>query len=161
MDSGMELFPENSSDLDDLREEHKNELIMLHLRLKKLDRDVDFSAILNPLLAETGPAMTHVPKLYKQVTRMRKSLKELEEKLQAGSLRQSPAQTSGGSGCSAAAATVQADFRRQLPAQTSGGSPAAATSPATPRPPTRDRRGGMRRTGRSSSCVRGEAYSHN
>ena len=57
----MEAFTANSSDLEDTREEYKNELILLHATLKKLDRDMDFSAILNPLLAETGPAMTHVP----------------------------------------------------------------------------------------------------
>jgi hypothetical protein len=57
----MDVFTANSSDLEDTREEYKNELILLHAILKKLDRDMDFSAILNPLLAETGPAMTHVP----------------------------------------------------------------------------------------------------
>ena len=56
-----QLFAENSSDIEDLREDYKNELLMLHVSLKALNRDVDFSAILNPLLAETGPAMTHVP----------------------------------------------------------------------------------------------------
>ena len=50
---------------------------MLHATLKALNRDLDFSDILKPLLAETGPAVTHVPKLYKQITRMRKYLKEL------------------------------------------------------------------------------------
>jgi hypothetical protein len=43
---------------------------MLHVRLKALNRDVDFSAILNPLLAETGPPITHVQKLAKQIARM-------------------------------------------------------------------------------------------
>ena len=57
----MEAFTENSSDLDERREDYKNELVMLHASLKKLNRDLDFSAILNPLLAETGPAMTHKP----------------------------------------------------------------------------------------------------
>ena len=152
MDSGMEaMYTENSSEIDDLREEYKNELILLHANLKALNRDYDFSAILNPLLAETGPALTHVPKLAKQIARMKKCLKDLEEKLQAGSLRQSPAQTSGGSGCSAASAKSQAHFLSQSPAQTSGYSAAAATSAETPRPrPTRDGaprgRGGRRRT---------------
>jgi predicted RNase H-like nuclease (RuvC/YqgF family) len=106
----MEAFIEDSSDLEDTREDYKNELIMLHATLKKLDRDLDFSAILNPLLTATEPAITHIPKLSKQIARMQKYLKELEEKLQAGSLRQSPAQTSGGSGCSAASAKSQAHF---------------------------------------------------
>ncbi len=48
----MESFTANSSDLEDTREDYKNELVMLHATLKKLDRDLDFSAILNPLLAE-------------------------------------------------------------------------------------------------------------
>ncbi len=111
------MFGDNSSDLEDLREDYKSKLIALHATLKKLDRDMDFSAILNPLLAETGPAVTHVQRLAKQIVRMKKYIKENEEKLQADFLRQSPAQTSGGSGCSAAAAKVQADFLRQSPAQ--------------------------------------------
>ncbi len=43
----MDVFTANSSDLEDLREEYKNELILLHATLKKLDRDMDFSSILN------------------------------------------------------------------------------------------------------------------
>ncbi len=66
------LAAENSNDLEDLREDKKNELILLHASLKALNRDLDFSAILNPLLAETGPAVTHVPKLSKQIARMKK-----------------------------------------------------------------------------------------
>ncbi len=113
------MFGDNSSDLEDLREDYKNQLIMLHATLKKLERDLDFSDILKPLLAETRPAVPHVPKLSKQIERMKKK-KEEEEKLQADFLRQISAQTFGGSGCSAATAKVQADFLRQRPAQTSG-----------------------------------------
>ncbi len=130
----MDLFGDNSSDLEDLREDYKNELITLNASLKKLDRDMDFSDILKPLLAETGPAVPHDAKLAKQITRMKKYINDMEEKVQADFLRQCPAQTSGGSGCSAAAAKVQANFLCQSPAQTSGGSAAAATSAATPRP---------------------------
>ena len=81
---------------------------MLHATLKKLDKDLDFSANLNPLLADTGPAVAHVPKLAKQIACMKKNIDDMknvrqeEEKVQADFLRQSPAQTSGGSGCSAA-----------------------------------------------------------
>ncbi len=135
------MFGENSSDLEDQREDYKNQLIMLHATLKKFDRDLDFSDILKPLLAETGPAVTmiHVPKLSKQITRMNNYVNDMEAKVHADFLRQSPAQTSGGSGCSAAAAKVQADFLRQSPAQTSGGAAAAAISAAAPRPrPARD-----------------------
>jgi hypothetical protein len=116
----MEDFTENSIDLEDTREDYKNELIMLHVSLKALNRDVDLSAILNPLLAETGPAITHVPKLAKQ-----KYINE--EKAKA----QSPAQTSGGSACSA-------------PAQTSAAAP--RQRPARDGPPTPRGRGGRRRT---------------
>ena len=77
MDSGMEaLYTENSSEIDDLREEYKNELILLHASLKALNRDLDFSDILKPLLAETGPAMAHVPRLSKQIDRMKKYINE-------------------------------------------------------------------------------------
>ena len=33
----MEIFTENSSDLEDLREDYKNELIMLHATLNKFE----------------------------------------------------------------------------------------------------------------------------
>ncbi len=89
----MEMFGDNSSDLEDLREDYKNELIALHATLKKLDRDMDFSAILSPLLAETGPAVTHVQRQSKQIVCMKEYIKEKEEKLQADFLRQSPAQS--------------------------------------------------------------------
>ncbi len=56
----MELFPENYSDLEDLREDYKNELITLHATLKAPNRDLDFSDILKLLLVETGPAVAHV-----------------------------------------------------------------------------------------------------
>jgi hypothetical protein len=117
-------FTENSSDLEELREDYKNELIMLHASLKKLDRDLDFSAILNPLLAETGPAMAHVPRLAKQIARMKRYIDEEKAKAQR------PAQTSGGSACSAPAQTSRGSGCSAVPApaQTSGGSAAAEIS---------------------------------
>ncbi len=117
------IYTENSSDLEDVREDYKNVLILLHASLKALNRDLDFSDILKPLLAETGPAVTHVPKLSKQIARMTKYIDE--EKAKA----QSPAQTSGGSPCSA-------------PAQTSAAAP--RQRPARDGPPRG--RGGRRRT---------------
>ena len=71
----MEMFMENSSDLEELRGNHKNELIILHATLKTLNRDLDFSDILKPLLTETGAAMTHAPKLARQIARMKKYIK--------------------------------------------------------------------------------------
>jgi hypothetical protein len=70
---------DNSSDIDDLREEYKNELIMLNATLKKLDKDMDFSDIIRPLLADTGPAVAHVPKLFKQIVRMKKYIDEVNK----------------------------------------------------------------------------------
>ena len=125
MDSGMEaIYTENCSEIDDLREEYKNELILLHANLKALNRDLDFSDILKPLLAETGPAMTHVPKLSKQIARMKRYIDEEKAKAQR------PAQTSGGSACSAPAQTSRGSGCSAVPApaQTSGSSAAAAIS---------------------------------
>jgi hypothetical protein len=66
----MEPMEDNSSDKEDLREDYKNKLIMLNATLKKLDKDMDFSEFIRPLLADTGPAVAHVPKLLKQIGRM-------------------------------------------------------------------------------------------
>ena len=109
----MENFNENSSDLEDLREKYKNESILLHATLKDLNKNLDFSAILDPLLAETGPAMAHVPKLSKQIARMKRYIDEEKAKAQrpaqtsGGSACSAPAQTSRGSGCSAVPAPAQ------------------------------------------------------
>ena len=93
------IFTENSSDLDDLMEEYKNELIHLNANLKALNRDLDFSAVVNPLLAVTGPAVTHVPKLAKQIARMKKYISQ--EQATAVPARSAPAQTSGSSSAAA------------------------------------------------------------
>ncbi len=52
---------DNSCDIEDLREEYKNELIMSNATLKKLDKDMDFSDVIRPLLADTGLAVALVP----------------------------------------------------------------------------------------------------
>ncbi len=70
------MFTENSSDLEEQREDYMNELIALHATVKRLDRHMDFSAILDPMLAETGPAMTHVPKLARQIASMKKFVEQ-------------------------------------------------------------------------------------
>ncbi len=51
------LGSDNSVDPDDVRDELMTELVLLNGALKKLDPDVDFSEVLRPLLADTGPAM--------------------------------------------------------------------------------------------------------
>ena len=46
---------DNSTELYDVRNELRMELIVLNGYLKKLDKDYDFSAVLRPLLEDTGP----------------------------------------------------------------------------------------------------------
>ena len=96
----MEHSGDNSAGaLEDQRDDFKNELISLHATLKRLDNNLDFTAIIIPLLADTGPAVAHVPKLEKQIARMKKLIEKTvrQEMEMADSLRQSPAQTSRGS----------------------------------------------------------------
>jgi hypothetical protein len=100
----MEHSGDNSNEaLEDQRDDFKNELILLHATLKDLNNNLDFTDIIRPLLADTGPAVAHIPKLAKQIARMKKmidatkNVRQEEEKAQADFLRQSPAQTFGGS----------------------------------------------------------------
>jgi hypothetical protein len=100
----MEHSGDNSNEaLEDQRDELKTKLILLHATLKRLDNNLGFTDMLRPLLADTGPAVAQVPKLEKQIARMKKiiddtkNVRQEEEKAQADFLRQSPAQTSGGS----------------------------------------------------------------
>jgi hypothetical protein len=96
----MEHSGDNSAEaLEDQRDDLRNEVIELHATLKRLDDNLDFTAIIIPLLADTGPAVDHVPKLEKQIARMKKLIEKTvrQEMEMAESLRQSPAQTSRGS----------------------------------------------------------------
>jgi hypothetical protein len=63
---------EKSIDPEDVREDLKTELLALHMALKKLDNDLDFSAVILPLIAEQGPAAAHVLRLSKQINRLKK-----------------------------------------------------------------------------------------
>jgi hypothetical protein len=69
------LGDDNSADVDALREELKFELIVLHGEVKKLDESWDFTPIVNPLLADQGPALTLVQRNKEQIERLKK-LKE-------------------------------------------------------------------------------------
>ena len=96
----MEHSGDNSAEaLEDQRDDLKNELIELHATLKDLNNNLDFTDIIRPLLADTGPAVDHVPKLAKQIARMKTLIhkKMRQEEEMADSLRQSPAQTFRGS----------------------------------------------------------------
>ena len=65
-------YSDKSIDPEDIREDLKNELLAVHVALKKLDKDIDFSAIINPLIAEQGPAVQHIARLSKQIERLNK-----------------------------------------------------------------------------------------
>jgi hypothetical protein len=58
---------DNSTDVDALREELKFELIVLHGEVKELNKSWDFTALVNPLLADQGPALTLVPRIKRQI----------------------------------------------------------------------------------------------
>jgi hypothetical protein len=54
------------------KDELKFELAILNRALKDLNKNWDFTAIINPLFADQGPATAVVPKLKKQIERMTK-----------------------------------------------------------------------------------------
>ncbi len=62
----------NQDAAEDARDELKFQLAILNAALKKLDTYWDFMTIINPLLADQGPATAVVPKLKKQIERMTK-----------------------------------------------------------------------------------------
>ena len=65
------LGADDSLDQDNEKEDLKMELALLNTALKKLDPDFDFAPIINPLLSDQGPAMAVVPKLKRQIERMK------------------------------------------------------------------------------------------
>jgi hypothetical protein len=80
------LRSDTSVDPEDVVNELKTELIVLNGALKKLDPDVDFSDVLRPLLAETGPAIAHAQRLARQKTRMKKIRDDLVRKAEAAKM---------------------------------------------------------------------------
>ena len=57
----------STTDVDALREDFKFELIVLHGEVKELNKSWDFAPIINPLLADQGPALLLVPRIKKQI----------------------------------------------------------------------------------------------
>jgi hypothetical protein len=53
----------STTDVDALREDFKFELIVLHGEVKELNKSWDFAPIINPLLADQGPALLLVPRI--------------------------------------------------------------------------------------------------
>jgi hypothetical protein len=77
------LGSDNSVDPEDVRDELMTELVLLNGALKKLDPDMDFSEVLRPLLADTGPAIAHAQRLGRQKIRMEKIRDDLVRKAEA------------------------------------------------------------------------------
>jgi hypothetical protein len=80
-------------------DEKKIELITLHIALRKLDKDMDYSAVVNPLLADQGPALAHIPRLTKTIQRLEKIkadfLRNEQEQLRAAPLA-APSESANG-----------------------------------------------------------------
>jgi hypothetical protein len=71
----IELTPsltmsDTSTDPYDVRNELRMELIVLNAGLKRLHNDLDLSAVVRPLLEDTGPLLTQIERLQKQKDRM-------------------------------------------------------------------------------------------
>ncbi len=77
------LGSDTSVDPDDQVNELKTELIVLNGELKQLNPNMDFSEVLRPLLAETGPAIAHAQRLGRQKIRMEKIRDDLVRKAEA------------------------------------------------------------------------------
>ena len=57
---------------EDQKDDLKSELVALNAAMRRLDPNLDFSKIIDPLLADQGSAFALVPKLRKQLQRMQK-----------------------------------------------------------------------------------------
>ena len=62
------LVDDTPTDVDSVREELKFESIVLHgEEEKELNKSCDFTAPVNPLLADQGPALAVIPRIKKQI----------------------------------------------------------------------------------------------
>ncbi len=57
---------------ENVKEELKFQLAVLNAAMKDLNKNWDFTLLINPLFADQGPAFALVPKLKKQIDRMTK-----------------------------------------------------------------------------------------
>ncbi len=74
------IVEDTSTDVDSLRDDLQFELIVLHGEVKQLNKSWDFSAIVNPLLADQGPPLQVVPRIKKQIERLKKLKEDFEQK---------------------------------------------------------------------------------
>jgi hypothetical protein len=70
-------------------------LITLHSAMKKLDMDLDYSAVVDPLLADQGPALAHIPRLIMTTQRLEKIKEQflLEREQQRAASLAAPAES--------------------------------------------------------------------
>ena len=65
------LMSDSSTDIHDVRDELRTELITLNAQLKRLDNALDYSAVLRPYLEDTmAPSLFQIDRMRKQIERM-------------------------------------------------------------------------------------------
>jgi hypothetical protein len=73
------IVDDTSTDVDALRDDLQFELIVLHGHVKELNNSWDFSTIVNPLLADQGPPLQVIPRIKKQIERLKKLKGDFEQ----------------------------------------------------------------------------------
>ncbi len=73
----------------------KFELILLHTEVKELNKGWDFTAIVNQLLADQGPALVVIPRIKKQIERLQQLKDGFEKKARDSSLQRPAAALAG------------------------------------------------------------------
>jgi hypothetical protein len=76
---------------DNVKEELKFQLAVLYADMKELNKNWDFTLLINPLLENQGPAFALVPKLKNQIDRMTKLRDEFLQKKGRRNARQTNA----------------------------------------------------------------------
>ena len=74
------IVDEGSTDLDAVKEDLKFELIVLHTEVMELNKKWDFSAIVDPLLADQGAPIAVIARLKKQIERLKKLRDDFQQK---------------------------------------------------------------------------------
>ena len=64
------IVDDASTDLEALRDELKFKMVVLHRELMALDKTLDFSGIIKPLMDDQGPPLNAVARIQKQIKRM-------------------------------------------------------------------------------------------
>ncbi len=100
------LCDDKVTDPEDVRTEKKIELITLHLAMKRLD--LDYSAVVDPLLADQGPVLAHILRYMKTIQRLGKIKEDylLQREQQRAAPPAAPAE-------SAVAAQIRIDVRHE------------------------------------------------